>query len=191
MTRIAALTIEQMSADQKQVYDTIAAGPRGRVRGPLAIWLNRPKLAATAQALGQYCRYDSCLPPRLSEFAILIMAVHWKAEFEWWAHKPAALKAGLSPDIVNALRDGAPITFTQTDEAAVHEVMIQLHADRRLKDDVYQRALDVLGQDQLVDLIGLAGYYTLVSMTLNAFDVGLPDGEAPELDNRASQSERQ
>src|SRR5690348_8018369 len=104
--RLPQLEHDQMDDEQKRVHAIIASGPRGGVRGPLAVWLNRPKLAETAQALGAYCRYGSSLEPRLSELAILTMARLWSSEFEWWAHKPVALKAGLAPDIVDALRRG-------------------------------------------------------------------------------------
>jgi 4-carboxymuconolactone decarboxylase len=103
MARLNMPDPSTFSEHQRRVHDAIASGPRGRVRGPLAVWLNRPGLAEQAQALGQYCRYDSSLPPRLSELAILAMAVQWRAEFEWWAHKPIALKAGVSEAVVQAM----------------------------------------------------------------------------------------
>jgi 4-carboxymuconolactone decarboxylase len=121
-----------MTPEQRTVHDTIVAGPRGQVRGPLAVWLHRPKLAAHAQALGQYCRYDSSLPPRLSEFAILIMAGIWNSEFEWWAHKPLALKAGVSDEVVEAIRVGKVPSFHNKDEALIHAVLQSLHESRRI-----------------------------------------------------------
>ncbi|WP_420227689.1 carboxymuconolactone decarboxylase family protein [Pigmentiphaga litoralis] len=108
MPRVPDLDPAVMTDHQRKVYDMIASGPRGRVRGPLAVWLNRPGLAEHAQALGQYCRYDSSLPPRLSELAILVLARHWNSEFEWWAHKAIALKAGLPADVIDAIRDRQP-----------------------------------------------------------------------------------
>ncbi|MEH6773417.1 MAG: carboxymuconolactone decarboxylase family protein, partial [Cereibacter changlensis] len=120
-----------MTPDQKRVHDIITSGPRGRVRGPLAIWLHRPELAEAAQALGAYCRYGSSLEPRLSELAILCMAVIWRSEFEWWAHKPIALKAGLSAAAVEALRQGGAPDFADPEEALVHEVVQALSVQRR------------------------------------------------------------
>lgn len=169
------------SNEQRRVHEQIASGPRGRVRGPLAIWLHRPQLAEAAQALGAYCRYDTTLAPRLSELAILIMAVSWQAEFEWFAHKPIALAAGLEPEVVEALRTGQPPVFTDPEAEIVHRVTVSLAQSHTLPDDLYTRALEVLGRDRLVDLVGLCGYYTLISMTLVAFDVPLPEGSAPEL----------
>ena len=182
MTRLSAPDPATMNDHQKQVYAEIAAGPRGRVRGPLAIWLNRPGLAEHAQALGQYCRYDSSLCPRLSELAILTMAVLWQSEFEWWAHKPIALKAGVSQDTIDALmNDRHPIPFAQEDEQVVYEFVHTLVTTRRIPEWLYVKAINTLGQDNVVDLVGLAGYYTLISMTLNVFEVGLPEGEQKEL----------
>jgi 4-carboxymuconolactone decarboxylase len=173
-----------MTADQKRVHDVIAAGPRGRVRGPLAIWLHRPELAQAAQALGAYCRYGSSLDPKLSELAILCMACVWQSEFEWWAHKPIALKAGLAPEITDALKAGRRPAFRDPEEAIVHDVVFVLSKERKIPADLYEEARTILGRDRLVDLVGLCGYYTLISMTLNAFEVPLPDGEAYELTAR-------
>lgn len=159
----------------------IISGPRGQVRGPLAIWLHRPQLAERAQALGTYCRYDSALGPRLSELAILTMACVWQSAFEWWAHKPIALNAGLEQSVVDALRDGTPPPFVDDETRLVHQVVVELTERRGLADATYERALAGIGQDRLVDLVGLCGYYTLISMTLNAFAVPLPPGEIDEL----------
>ncbi|MDF1791262.1 MAG: carboxymuconolactone decarboxylase family protein [Thalassobaculaceae bacterium] len=174
MQRIPELDPETLTAEQKRVHDEIAGGPRGGVRGPLAVWLRRPELAATAQALGRYCRYDSSLEPRLSELAILVTARIWNASYEWAAHEPHALKAGLPASVVEALRADRAPDFNAEDGAVVYAVARHLNLDRRLSDELYARALDILGQDRLIDLIGVLGYYSLISMTLNAFEVQAP-----------------
>lgn len=179
--RLEPPSVSEMNADQHRVYDAIMTGPRGYVRGPLAIWLHRPELAETAQALGAYCRYGSSLTPRLSELAILTMACLWRSAFEWWAHKPIALQAGLEAKVIDALRDGEPPSFTDDETRVVHALVVELTDKRGLSDDSYGRALRVLGHERLVDLVGLCGYYTLISMTLNVFAVGLPPGEIDEL----------
>ena len=181
MSRLPPPAPDSMTPEQRRVHDMILSGPRGQVRGPLAIWLHRPALAETAQALGAYCRYGSSLSPRLSELAILTMAALWRSAFEWWAHKPIALEAGLELAIVEALRDGRTPHFPDAEAELVHAVVVELTEKRRLLDASYGRALAVLGQDRLVDLVGLCGYYTLISMTLNAFEVPLPPGEINEL----------
>ena len=181
MPRIQPLQPGQMNADQQRIHDLIASGPRGRVRGPLAVWLHRPALAEPAQALGRYCRYETSLTPRLSEWAILILAKHWRSEFEWWAHKQMALKAGLAESMIDALRDDKPIPYVNDDEVLVHEFLTTLHAKRHIPDALYEKATVVLGEAGIIDLVGIAGYYSLVSMTLNVFDVMPPDGEPIEL----------
>jgi 4-carboxymuconolactone decarboxylase len=176
MPRLPELGPNEMSAEQKQIYDTIASGPRGLVRGPLAIWLRRPELAARAQALGEYCRYNSSLPKRLSELAILVTARHWGAEFEWFAHKKHALDAGLSGHIIEAIRTWQTPVFADPQEQAVYDIATAIYRDRRLTDALYTNGLTALGEDSLIDLIGVLGYYALISMTINAFDVAPPRG---------------
>lgn len=181
MSRLPAKPYDDLTDRQKQVHDNIASGPRGLVQGPLAVWLNRPELADCAQALGQYCRFDSSLPPHLSELAILTTGRIWGSEFEWSVHKPIALKAGISADIVEAIRTQKPPEFVNEDEAVVYAFAKKLHTERHISDTLYAHAVSVLGQDNVVDLVGLLGYYTLISMTINAFKVPLPEGQLPEL----------
>lgn len=181
--RIADLDPDQLSEEQKIIYDTIANGPRKGVRGPLAVWLNRPGLARTAQALGQYCRYETSLEPRLSELAILMLGRYWSAGYEWAAHKPIALEAGLSEAIVNAIRDGQAPFFDHQDEAAVYAFLTDLLHDHKVSEPVFEFAKSVLGKDGVVDLTGIAGYYTLISMTINVFEVPVPEGAIDEMEN--------
>ena len=105
MARTPELVYAELDADQRRVYDAIVAGPRGQVQGPLKVWLQSAALADRAQALGAFCRFGTSLPPRLSELAIITMGAHWRAGFEWFAHAPLAIKAGLSPEIVADLED--------------------------------------------------------------------------------------
>lgn len=179
--RLGAPDPAQYSPRQHEIDEAIASGPRGGVRGPLAIWLHRPELAARAQELGRYCRYDTSLDPRLSELAILTMARHWAAEFEWFVHKPEALKAGLSPELVEAIRTRAAPPYADDEERIVHAVATAILETRAVPDALYAEAVQVLGADRLVDLVGVLGYYTLISMTLNVFRVSAPDGNTPEL----------
>jgi 4-carboxymuconolactone decarboxylase len=176
MPRLPELRPEELTPEQKRVHDTIVAGPRGQVRGPLAVWLRRPELAARAQALGEYCRYGSSLSKRLSELAILVTARHWAAEFEWFAHRKHAAEAGLAEDIIEAIREGRPPTFPDAEEQAVYDIAVAIYRDRRLSDDIYARGAAVLGEYRLIDLIGVLGYYALISMTINAFGVMPPEG---------------
>lgn len=182
MTRIAPPDPEAMSDRQREVYDAIRSGPRGQVRGPLAVWLNRPELADRAQKLGEYCRYDTLLTPRLSELAILTVARIWGSEFEWQAHKRHALDAGVDPAVIEAIRTGAEPPFAAEDERVVHEFSRAAHVDHRVSDALYARAVAALGEEAVVDLVGLLGYYALISLTINIFEVPAPGGASPELD---------
>lgn len=181
MKRIADIDPEQMTPRQRDVYDAIASGPRKGVRGPLAVWLHRPELAQNAQALGRYCRYETALEPRQSELAILTIARIWGSEYEWFAHKPIALEAGVNPDVVEAIRMHGVPRFGHADEAIIHAFLTELHRERRVSDATYREAVALLGEDGVVDLTGLAGYYTLISMTINVFQVSPPADTPPEL----------
>jgi 4-carboxymuconolactone decarboxylase len=181
MKRIADLDPDQMTPAQRTVHDAIASGPRKGVRGPLAVWLHRPELAQHAQALGRYCRYETSLPPHLSELAILVLARVWGSEYEWYVHKPIALDAGVSPQIVEAIRTHAGPVFDHKAEAAIYVFLSELHRDRTVSDAVYAEAVAQLGEPGVIDLVGLAGYYTLISMTINVFQVTLPPGVPNEL----------
>ncbi|WP_102223541.1 carboxymuconolactone decarboxylase family protein [Acidimangrovimonas sediminis] len=179
--RLAPPDPATLTPRQQEIHDAIASGPRGGVRGPLAIWLHRPELAASAQALGRYCRYDTTLSPRLSELAILTIARIWEAEYEWFAHKPHGLNAGLSAEVIEAIRTGAKPPFETEEEEVVHAVTLAAHQTRQVPDALYSRAVAVLGEDRLVDLVGLLGYYSLISLTLNIFHVSPPDDAPREL----------
>jgi 4-carboxymuconolactone decarboxylase len=163
MSRLPAVNPDLLDPAQRVVYDAIANGPRKGVRGPLAVWLHRPQLADRAQALG------------------LLLGRHWLAEYEWAAHKPFALEAGLSIAVIDAIRDGRAPDFVNADEAAVYAFITQLHATRGVDDAVYAQAIEILGQDSVVDLVGVAGYYTLISMTIKVFNVPPPVGAIPEM----------
>ena len=171
MVRLPLLEQNQMDDRQKQVYDVIARGPRGNVRGPLAIWLHRVDLADKAQALGQYCRYNSSLAPRLSELAILTTARIWDATFEWQAHLSPALDAGLDSTVIDSLLADKHPAFAAEDEALVYDFTRELNIKRGVSDELYERAILILGKAGTIDLVGILGYYALISMTIKAFDV--------------------
>jgi 4-carboxymuconolactone decarboxylase len=179
MSRMPELEDAKLSPEQRRVRDAIVAGPRGRVEGPLKVWLHSPKFAERAQELGAFCRFGTSLPPQLSELAILLTASYWRAGFEWAVHAPQALKAGLDPDVVEAIRLGRKPVLTRTDEAAVYAFASELLRKRRVSVSTYRIAVAELGRTGVVDLVGILGYYTLISMTIVAFKVPLPT-DAPD-----------
>jgi 4-carboxymuconolactone decarboxylase len=171
MARLQTIEKTDMTERQKQIYDEIVSGPRGQVRGPLSIWLYRPELADRAQRLGQYCRYDTSLEPRLSELAILTTARIWDAAFEWQAHVPHALAGGVDSSIIDSLSADQTPSFVSKDEEIVYAVTREINITRQLSDDTYNQVVKILGVEATVDLIGLLGYYALISMTINAFKI--------------------
>ena len=176
MPRIPDLVVENLTPEQRRVHDAIVSGPRGRVVGPLRVWLESPELADPAQALGAFCRFGTSLPRRLSELAIITTGAFWRANFEWHAHAPMAIEAGIEPAIVEAIHRGQTPKFAKQDEAAVHDFARELINTRRVSEPTFRRAVDLLGRKAVVELVGILGYYSLVSLTLNAFEVPVPAG---------------
>jgi len=168
--------------EQAEVIAEVVQGKRSRVPGPMIGWLPNPELARRAQRLGELLRYDTSLEPTLSELAILVCARHWTSHYEWTAHKRIALEAGLHPQTVAdiAARKSHPFLRTAREEA-VFTVASTLLAQTKLDDALYAQGLAVLGEGGMVDLVGILGYYSLVALTLNAFELGLPEALAPEL----------
>ena len=177
--RFKLLAESEMSEAQRNVYRDIAAGPRGGVRGPFNGLLRSPDLADRAQKLGEWVRFNSSIPERLKEFAILVTARYWSAQYEWHAHHAHALKAGLEPRLAAELALGKRPSGMSEEEAAVHDFCRELHEKKAVSDANYARALKHFGERGTVDLIGIIGYYTLVSMILNVDRVPIPGG-APE-----------
>ena len=185
--RFPILQPEQMTAEQKKVLDAILSGPRAANYGPEGVarvlrggpfnaWLRSPELGDRLQKVGEYIRFNSSLPLRLNEFAILITAREWTSQYEWYAHHPLAMKAGLDPRIAEELALGKRPSGMKDDEAAVYEFCTQLHRNKKVDDAAFNRALALFGEKGVVDLIGVSGYYTAVSMTLNVAEVPVPAG---------------
>lgn len=179
--RLRTLSPSEMSDDQKNIYAESTASKRGVVTPPLRAWIHAPEMARHASRLGAFLRYDTTLGPRYSELAILVTARHWSAQFEWYAHKKMALEAGLEPAIIDAINHRRTPVFDDAKARLVYDFAATLHRDRKVPEALYREAVDTLGETGVVELVGLLGYYTLVSMTLNAFDVGLPEGETSDL----------
>lgn len=167
-----------LTPEQQKVFDAIRSGRRGLVEGPLRVWLQSPELATHAQALGAYCRYGTRLSPRLSELAILMVGAFWRAGFEWHVHAPIARKAGVIEEAIEAIRIGAKPELADDQERAVYAFAQELLTKRTLSDDTYRQTIGLLGVEATVDLVGVLGYYTLISMTINAFSVPVPAGAA-------------
>ena len=179
-TRLAQLKEEDLNTAQQALLESLRAGPRGKsltLRGPFAAWMHAPEFGQLAQALGAHARYKTALEPRLSEFAILCTARFWKAQYEWFAHGPMALKAGVKPKVIEDLRKGRAPASAPKDERAIYAFVQELYKTRRVSNQAYKRVRAFLNDAAMVELVGILGYYTLISMTLNVFHMLPPENE--------------
>ncbi|RDU98235.1 carboxymuconolactone decarboxylase family protein [Trinickia dinghuensis] len=166
------------SPEQLAVLDEILTGPRGNLAGPFLAWIASPELAQHAQQLGAFCRYRTGLPLRLSELAILVTAAQWRAQAEWQIHYPIAIEAGVTESAAEALLRGRRPDFADADEALIYNFAIELYDAKRVSDMTFAKAVQRFGHATTVNLVGLLGYYALVSMTLNVFAMR-EDDDAP------------
>jgi 4-carboxymuconolactone decarboxylase len=178
--RMAPIPKDNWSEAQKKAAAEFEAA-RGTLGGPWAVILRSPEMINRAHELSDYLRFKSSLPPRLSEFVILITAREWTQQYEWNAHHTLAMKGGLSPEIAKAIAEGRRPEKMADDEAALYDFCIELHRNRSVSDATYARALAKFGEQGVVDTIGLSGWYTLVAMVLNTARTPLPAGAAPGL----------
>ena len=178
--RLAIPGEDQLTGAQRELMEKIRSGPRGKSvtpRGPFAVWLNAPEFGQLAQALGGHCRYKTGVPARLSEIAILCTARLWKAQYEWFAHEPPALAAGVKPKTIQDLRAGRVPKSAAKDERAIYDFIQEIYKKRRVSDRTFKRVQGLLGDAATVELVGILGYYVMISMTLNVFQM-LPPAEA-------------
>lgn len=176
--RLQKLDENTLTTEQRALAQSIASGPRGQFKmsGPFAIYLHAPTFGELAQKLGGHLRFKTSVSPRLSEFAILCTAQHWKAQYEWAMHEPMAEKAGVKPATIRDIQAGRAPKSAPSDEKALYAFVKELYAKRRVSTPTYNRAKKVLGETGVVELVGILGYYAMVSMTLNTFKAPLPDG---------------
>lgn len=181
MSRLPDLPYDAMDAEQRRVHDAIASGPRGGVAALFMPWLLSPAMADPAQQLGAFVRLGSSLPKALSELAILVTARHWDSPFEWAHHAIFAREAGVADDVIEAVRSRRTPEFKDRTAAIVHAFAHELLETRAAGDETYRSAVEALGEKGVVELVGLIGYYSLVALTLNAFEI-MPDDDIPVLD---------
>jgi 4-carboxymuconolactone decarboxylase len=179
MTRYREISPVEMTPAQKEVHDEIVAGRRGRFGGPFQILIRAPEVCRHLQRLGEYLRWGSSLSPALSELAICLTARHLHVNLEWHAHAPLAIEAGVPTAAIEAIRTGATPSFTANDQALVHRVVTELIDTKRLSDATFADAISRFGEQGVVELGTIVGYYTAIGNALNAFQVPLPPG-APQ-----------
>ncbi|WP_144637508.1 carboxymuconolactone decarboxylase family protein [Bordetella genomosp. 13] len=179
MSRIPLPDPQEMNEAQRQVYERIVSGPRGRLVGPLRAALHNPELAERWQAFGALLRYGTSLSPRVSELAIMVTARRWNSQIEWHIHALAAADAGISAAVLRDLQARRVPSFDTEADEVVYEYARQMQETGQVAPALYQRAVALWGAVGVVELTAVIGYYTLVSMTLNAHEIPMPD-EAPE-----------
>ena len=179
--RFKPLTYAQMTPAQKAMTDHILQGERHSMNGPFNVLLRSPEMGDLAQKFGAYVRFHSSLSPKLNEFAILITARLWTVQFEWRAHRILAEKAGLSTATIEAVATGKRPSAMQPDEEVVYNFCTELLNKKHVSDATFDAAIKKLGDRGVVDLMGLLGYYQLVSMLLNVDRYPMPEGVQPEL----------
>jgi 4-carboxymuconolactone decarboxylase len=179
--RLPILSEDQLAPAQRALLQSIRSGPRGRsttIRGPFAVFLHAPAFGELAQRLGGHCRFNTAVPPRLSEFAILVTARLWRAQYEWFAHVPQAERAGVKPQTIRDLHKGRVPKAAPKDERAIYDFIQELYKTRRVSDKTFARVHALLGEAATVEFVGILGYYVLISMILNVFRMSPPPGEA-------------
>ena len=177
--RMSRIAPETMTEDQRKAVEELASGPRGEVRGPFNVMLRSPGLMSPLQKVGEYLRFRCELDRRIAEMATLIAARHWTQVYEWSAHHPLALKAGLKPEIAQAIADGRRPTGMAQDEEAVYDLLTETLQNKSVSDVTYERAVKQFGERNLVDLVAIAGYYALLGMLMNVARTQLPEGKQP------------
>lgn len=181
--RFPPLRPEQLTPEQKAWADSIAQPPRNAkfTSAPYRAYIRNPTLAPKLQALSDYVRWNSSLPARLSEFAILITSRQWNQQYEWAAHYPLAIKGGLDPKVAAGLALGQRPDGMRDDEAALYDLAIDLYRDRNVSDATYAAAMEKLGEHGIMDAIAVMGYYDLVAMTLTTIRAERGNSDVPPL----------
>jgi 4-carboxymuconolactone decarboxylase len=177
-TRLPPIPQERFTPEQQALVAAISSGPRGQFKmsGPFFCYLHAPGFGELAQKLGAHCRFGTSIAPRLSEFAILVTAQHWKSHYEWAAHAPIAEKQGVKPETVRDLQAGRAPKKAPKDELAIYAFAKELYRDKRVSDRTYKSVNTLLGDGGTVELVGLLGYYAMVAMTLDVFRMPVPEG---------------
>ncbi|HZF28036.1 MAG TPA: carboxymuconolactone decarboxylase family protein [Gammaproteobacteria bacterium] len=179
--RFPPLTWEQMNDAQRTMTQNVLNGARGNLGGPFNVLMRSPEMGDLAQKLGEYARFRPAMPPKLRELAIIVTARHWTSQYEWYAHRRAAAQAGLGEDVIREIANRERPKGLDRDEQVVYDFATELLETKTVGDATFKRARDLLGEQGVVDVVAVMGYYQMVSMLLNVDAHPLPAGVAPEL----------
>ena len=179
--RMPPIAADKLTDPQKKAAETFAEGRGYAVRGPFVPLIRSPEVMLRAKAMGDYLRFKSTLGSRLNEMVILITAREWTQQYEWHAHHALALKAGLDPKIADAIATGdRPIGMAEDEEIA-YDMATEILRQKRVSDRTYGRALQKFGDQGVIDLLGVVGYYNFLAIVMNATRTGMPEGAAEPL----------
>ena len=178
MARLPELDETKLSSEQRKIFDDIKR-VRGQVRGPFAVWLRNAELCEGILKLQELFATRVKLERRLVQLMILIAARFANAEYAWFIHEPHALQNGIAQDIVDAIRERRTPNFAREDERAVYDITLELNITHALSEATFKRGMAMFDEQRMVELVGAVGFYPMVAMTLNAFDVRVPSGARP------------
>jgi 4-carboxymuconolactone decarboxylase len=179
--RMPPIPADKLTDAQKKAIEEFKAARSVDISGPFVAMLRSPEVMNRARAMGDYLRFRSSLPPRLSEFVILLTSRRWTQQYEWNAHAPLAVKGGLNGDIVKAIAEGRRPERMAEDEEIVYTLFDEIHHHQSVSDGTYARAVGKIGEQGVIDVMGIAGYYTMLAMVMNTARTPLPDGAKPAL----------
>jgi 4-carboxymuconolactone decarboxylase len=179
--RMPPIPADKLTDAQKKAIEEFKAARSADISGPFVPLLRSPEVMNRARAMGDYLRFKSSLPPRLSEFVILLTARRWTQQYEWNAHQPLALQGGLRTDVVKAIADGRRPDAMAEDEDAVYTLWDEVQRNQSVSDATYARAVGKVGEQGVIDVLGITGYYTMLAMVMNTTRTPLPDGVKPAL----------
>ena len=179
--RMPPISTDKMTDAQKKAAEEVIAGPRGALVGPFIPLLRSPEFMSRLQKTGAYLRFNSSLSPKISEFVILLTSRQWTQQFEWDAHLPLALKAGVQPEVSAAMSEGRRPMGMDPDEELAYDFCTELHQNQSVSDATYERAVKRFGEQGVIDMVGLRGYYSMLAMIMNVARTPLPEGKTPKL----------
>ena len=181
MARLPELRVAALDERQRAVYSLVKREAREFVQGPIRALLLSPDMAEQIQAFGRYEHNLAVFEPRLKELAVLIAARAWTSQYEWYIHAPLARKEGISDAVIDAIRNRTQPHFEREDEKIVYTVSHELLKNHRLSQPLYDLAVKAFGESGLAELVGLLGYFVVLAMMINSFELGIPKGETPPL----------
>ena len=179
--RMPPIPADKLTEAQKRAVDEFKAARGADVSGPFVPMLRSPEVMSRARAMGDYLRFKSTLPPRLSEFVILLTARRWTQQYEWNAHQPLALQAGVSSEVVDAIAQGTRPERMTEEQDILYSLCDELQRNQSVSDATYARAVAKFGEAGVIDALGITGYYTMLAMVLNTARTPLPAGATPAL----------